>query len=66
MLGLGSLEMALAFWFCLIGGAFCVWWGWRNWNAPSGPDRLRYKKYVHPARGGTAPGAGQDAKGGGA
>ncbi len=72
MLGLGSLEMALAYWLCLIGGAFCVWWGWRNWNAPSEPDRLRYKKYVYPGRAapdsaGRPPApdaAGQDGQGG--
>lgn len=32
MLGLGSLETALAFWLTLAGAAVCVVYGIINWN----------------------------------
>ena len=32
MLGMGSVEIALAFWLCIAATALCVGYGLYNWN----------------------------------
>ncbi len=39
MLGLGSVEMAWAYWLCLAAAAICVVYGLVNWNR-SAPDLI--------------------------
>lgn len=38
MLGFGSLETALAFWFTLGAAALCVIWGIAKWNKGKDED----------------------------
>lgn len=38
MLGLGSLEAALAFWLSLFAACSCIVWGLWNWNEKGAPD----------------------------
>jgi hypothetical protein len=50
MLGLGSVEAAVAYWLCLGVSAFCIAWGLARWNAPIRPDAVKPKKFVFPSR----------------
>ena len=48
MIGLGSIEIALAFW-CSIGSAvLCIGYGILNWNKQGKPDRVttRHKRVI--------------------
>ncbi|ABB38139.1 hypothetical protein Dde_1338 [Oleidesulfovibrio alaskensis G20] len=38
MLGLGSLEAALAFWLSIMAACGCVGWGIWNWNEKGSSD----------------------------
>lgn len=46
MLGLGSLEAALALWFCLAATLLCVVYGIVNWNKQGNPDTVREEHTV--------------------
>jgi len=48
MLGLGSLEAALAFWLCLAATLLCVVYGAANWNKEGKPDRVKTERTVIP------------------
>ncbi|MFW6415638.1 MAG: symporter small accessory protein [Thermodesulfobacteriota bacterium] len=48
MLGLGSLETALAFWLCIVATLVCVIYGAINWNKEGSPDRIKSEKTVIP------------------
>lgn len=57
MLGMGSGEMALAWWLSVLSAAFCVVWGAINWNrggGEEGPEERRRLRRVRPRRGGEA------------
>ena len=43
MLGLGSAEMALAYWLCIAASALCVVYGIVNWNKGEGDLRKKRK-----------------------
>lgn len=38
MLGLGSVEIAVVFWLCLLSSLGCVVYGILNWNNKGKPD----------------------------
>ncbi|MBI9111559.1 symporter small accessory protein [Maridesulfovibrio ferrireducens] len=38
MLGLGSIEIVLVFWLCLLAALGCVAYGIINWNKKGKPD----------------------------
>lgn len=46
MLGLGSLEAALAVWLCLAAALLCVIYGAVNWNKQGNPDTVREERTV--------------------
>ena len=48
MLGLGSLEAALAFWLCIVATLICVIYGAMNWNKEGLPDKVKTEKTVLP------------------
>lgn len=50
MLGLGSLEAALAFWLCLAATLLCVVYGAANWNKEGKPDRVKTERTVIPGK----------------
>ena len=46
MLGLGSLEAALAVWLCIASALLCVVYGAWNWNVRGKPDTVREERTV--------------------
>ncbi len=46
MLGLGSLEAALAVWLCLAAALLCVVYGAVSWNKRGKPDTVRQEHTV--------------------
>ena len=48
MLGLGSLETALAFWLCIVATLICIIYGAINWNKEGTPDKVKSEKVVTP------------------
>jgi hypothetical protein len=46
MLGLGSLEAALAVWLCLAAALLCVVYGALNWYTQGKPDIVREERTV--------------------
>jgi hypothetical protein len=46
MLGLDSLEAALAIWLCLAAALLCVVYGAVNWNKRGRPDTVREERTV--------------------
>jgi len=50
MLGLGSLEAALAFWLCIVATLICVVYGVMNWNKEGPRDKVKTEKTVLPPR----------------
>ena len=46
MLGLGSLEAALAVWLCLAAALLCVVYGALNWNTRGKPDAVHEERTV--------------------
>ena len=40
MLGLGSVEMALVYWLCIVASAVCVIYGAINWNRGGEADKV--------------------------
>jgi len=55
MLGMGSGEMALAYWLSILAAVFCVVWGALNWNRggeDEGPEERKRQRRARPRRGG--------------
>ena len=55
MLGMGSAEMALAYWLSILAALFCVVWGLLNWNKggeDDGPEERKRHRRARPKRGG--------------
>ncbi len=55
MLGMGSGEMALAYWLSILSAVFCVAWGALNWNRGGegeGPEERKHRRRARPKRGG--------------
>ncbi|MEW5774481.1 MAG: symporter small accessory protein [Thermodesulfobacteriota bacterium] len=55
MLGMGSGEMALAYWLTILSAVFCVVWGALNWNRGldgEGPEERGRRRRARPRRGG--------------
>ena len=53
MLGLGSWDIALAFWLCILSSAGCVVYGILKWNDKGEPDKVRIERRIIPGK--TAP-----------
>ena len=63
MLGLGSLEAALALWLCLAAALLCVIYGAVNWNKQGKPDTVREERTVIVPEGGQGRGSDNDRTG---
>lgn len=49
MLGLGSVEIALAYWACILASVFCIIYGSLKWNDKGAPDKVKLSKTILPA-----------------
>ena len=46
LLGLGSIEVALPYWLCIISTIGCVSYGVANWNNTGTPDTINIESIV--------------------
>ena len=50
MLGLGSVEIALAVWLCILASAVCIVYGIWKWNDKGEPDKVKIKRTIIPGK----------------
>jgi hypothetical protein len=50
MLGFGSVEIALAYWACILASVFCVAYGALKWNDGGAPDKTKVSKVILPPK----------------
>ncbi|WP_051694326.1 symporter small accessory protein [Desulfohalovibrio reitneri] len=64
MLGFAGLDVALAYWLCLVSAAVCVVYGVVHWNDRVDSDPFKMRKIILPKR--ARKGRDGDSAGGGA